>query len=406
MSKSVKPIEIVVIDRSEDLLPLLRKDLPVGSVHHLDPAITPQVRDDDLLQDQIVVLNLSSPNLQGERTARELASRSSNCQVICLLSENEPESLKSDWSGVSADLLFVNNREELVKTARRLSTERKEKEKRIALERENLQLKKEIRDLETIGEVSRSVTSTLLIEEILTEILAGIRHVLGLERVLLGLVNVVTCEEEIKVSLGVPESGETRTWRISREDPVWRSILDGRRPVLLNSVGSTRLPGFIKEIFTGVFVKAPMVVKDQIIGTIMGSRSASALDERDLRLLQIFVEYAAIALENGRLYYDVIRSEQELKKAQEQLLAAEKLAVIGQLAISINHEINNPLCNISLINQILKHELARKAPELLKRLDGIDESVERIQRVAERVAHIKSTDPTEYLPNQLMIDLE
>src|SRR5690606_26633980 len=108
----------------------------------------------------------------------------------------------------------------------------------------------------------------------------------------LGLVNVVTCEEEIKVSLGVPESGETRTWRISREDPVWRSILDGRRPVLLNSVGSTRLPGFIKEIFTGVFVKAPMVVKDQIIGTIMGSRSASALDERDLRLLQIFVEYA------------------------------------------------------------------------------------------------------------------
>src|SRR5690606_32917973 len=154
-------------------------------------------------------------------------------------------------------------------------------------------------------------------------------------------------------------------------------------------------PGFIKEIFTGVFVKAPMVVKDQIIGTIMGSRSASALDERDLRLLQIFVEYAAIALENGRLYYDVIRSEQELKKAQEQLLAAEKLAVIVQLAISINHEINNPLCNISLINQILKHELARRAPELLNRLDGIDESVERIQRVAERVAHIKSTDPTE-----------
>ena len=80
------------------------------------------------------------------------------------------------------------------------------------LRKQNRELRKERSDLLTIGTIARTISSTLLIEEILERILQGIRQVLGVERILLGLVNQKTGEEEMKLALGLPAQ-EIQEWR-------------------------------------------------------------------------------------------------------------------------------------------------------------------------------------------------
>jgi len=268
-------------------------------------------------------------------------------------------------------------------------------------------LQKEIRDLLAIGEVARSITSTLLIEEVLGEILRGIRQTLSLDRVILSLVHCEAQHEEVKLAVGVPiDAIRKARWAISGESNVWKELQRDKVPLVIDPGEETDLPPFIREVFESEFVKAPMIAKGEIIGTIMVSRIGRPISERDLNLLQILVEYAAIAVENGRLYYDVIRSQDELEKTQEQLVDAERLAAIGQLAVSINHEINNPLCTINMSAQLLRIELAQRSPESLSRLDGIEQAVQRIMNVTQKVSKMSKLRSTEYLPNQMMIDLK
>lgn len=329
--------------------------------------------------------------------------------LVCSDRQHGLETL-GNWVGVVA----AGSEESIVDTIRTVLEQRRLSEqldlqcqKGERLRRNNRRLQKEIDDLLAIGEITRSITSTLLIEEILKGILEGIRRVLSLDRVLLGLVNSDTGEEEVKVAIGITDvNPQDHKWKITRDDPVWEQLKQLRKPLALDLGSCQGLPTFLSTTFGKKFVKAPMIVKGQIIGSIMGGRTSGNFTKRELRLLQILVEYAGIAIENGRLYYEVITSEEELRRTQRQLVGAERLAVIGQLAVSINHEINNPLCNISLITQTIKAKLADRVPDVVPRLEAIEHNTERIRAVTQRVSQIKDAQCTEYLPDQLMINLK
>lgn len=271
------------------------------------------------------------------------------------------------------------------------------------LELRNQELAKEIQDLKEVGAVVRTITGTLLIEEVLTGILQGIRSSLAYERVVLGLIHTGMEFEELKMGVGpgVEELLEQR-WPIAGDDPAWRILLCETTPQLFPD--REEWPPVIRKVFPDGFIKAPIRVKGDLIGTVMCS-AADRFSDREVHLLQILVEYAGIALENGRLYYNIIRSQEELQRTQKQLVEVEKLAAIGQLAVSINHEINNPLCTIKMGAQMLKFDLERSAPDLAGRLDAILESVDRITQVTRKVSNLKRLECKEYLPNQLMVEL-
>lgn len=70
----------------------------------------------------------------------------------------------------------------------------------------------------------------------------------------------------------------------------------------------------------------------------------------------------------------------ELKAAQARLIQSEKLAVIGQLASSLAHELNNPLQAIQSGLGLLVSEARRgNTPQVLTDLDIIQSELERIQ---------------------------
>jgi len=77
----------------------------------------------------------------------------------------------------------------------------------------------------------------------------------------------------------------------------------------------------------------------------------------------------------------------DLKTAQEQLHAAEKLASIGQLAAGVAHEINNPLGSILMYASILKRDFEKKE-DLLNYVDDLNLMIEEIHRCKNIVSNL------------------
>ena len=75
----------------------------------------------------------------------------------------------------------------------------------------------------------------------------------------------------------------------------------------------------------------------------------------------------------------IINDYTEVKKLQEQVDQSEKLAVIGQLAAGIAHEIGNPLASISSIVQILQRKNNDKFTK--EQLATIKENIDRISKI-------------------------
>jgi PAS domain S-box-containing protein len=75
----------------------------------------------------------------------------------------------------------------------------------------------------------------------------------------------------------------------------------------------------------------------------------------------------------------IIKDYTEVKKLQQQIDQSEKLAVLGQLAAGVAHEIGNPLASISSLVQILQRR--NKDSFTNEQLANIKENIDRISRI-------------------------
>jgi PAS domain S-box-containing protein len=79
------------------------------------------------------------------------------------------------------------------------------------------------------------------------------------------------------------------------------------------------------------------------------------------------------------IYIGVIRDMTERKRAEKDMIFAEKMATTGKLARIIAHEVRNPLTNINLALSELQSELPQDNPDINYYLDMIRRNSERIQ---------------------------
>lgn len=119
---------------------------------------------------------------------------------------------------------------------------------------------------------------------------------------------------------------------------------------------SVKTQGFYKTIETERKIKNGAIISIQLTVNILTDSSGN---------------YA------GR--FVIVKDYTELKKLQQQIDQSEKLAVLGQMAAGIAHEIGNPLTSISSLVQILQ----RKTQEefTARQLANIKENIDRISKI-------------------------
>jgi len=101
--------------------------------------------------------------------------------------------------------------------------------------------------------------------------------------------------------------------------------------------------------------------------------------------LELFVHQAAVAIENARLIKDLETARNKLKEYADQLelkveertrelMKAEKLATIGELAASVGHDLRNPLTGMSGAVYYLKMKMASQMDEKSREMLDLIES--------------------------------
>lgn len=95
------------------------------------------------------------------------------------------------------------------------------------------------------------------------------------------------------------------------------------------------------------------------------------------RLFAALASFAAVALQNARLYARVFHSEEVLRKN-------ETLTTLGLLAAEIAHEIRNPLLVIKLLHGTLGADFDASDPRL-RDLQIITEKIEQLEAIVSRV---------------------
>lgn len=139
---------------------------------------------------------------------------------------------------------------------------------------------------------------------------------------------------------------------------------------------------FVSMINANEFVCVPLVVKDEAIGVICADNvySRKPITEEQVELLSIFANRAALAISNAETYKKLEEKIQQLKETQERLIRSERLAVIGNMAAYIAHEIRNPLVTVGGFARAILRDITNNK-QTKRNVEIIVEEVGRLERI-------------------------
>jgi signal transduction histidine kinase len=97
----------------------------------------------------------------------------------------------------------------------------------------------------------------------------------------------------------------------------------------------------------------------------------------------------------------------DLRSKQEELIKSKRLAAIGEVVASVNHEINNPLMIISGNAQFLEMSMEGYPDDMRERVKTIIEETGRISEITRKLREIRNPVAQDYLSGSgQMIDLK
>ncbi|MGH7672356.1 MAG: hypothetical protein ACREMC_05615 [Gemmatimonadales bacterium] len=161
----------------------------------------------------------------------------------------------------------------------------------------------------------------------------------------------------------------------------------------------TLVPAFVLSFHWGMHGAVSGLVMGTILFTAIQYLVAWSLEPEDWRItVPIYVAYGAIAISVGWL-------SEQLHLYYDRAIQGERVAVVGQVAVAIQHEVNNALAAIIAEAQLLQHDGRLAHPEDKTSVENIILMARRIGDSMDKLATVSHAPMTEYAAGVKMIDL-
>ena len=226
------------------------------------------------------------------------------------------------------------------------------------------------------NDIARAIFSTIKPDELPHLIIDSAMRILKADEALLALAG-----KDGRLAVAVSDGLDSVPERASRLEICARMSAqfegDGARGVALveNPAGDLRLSGIAGIADIKSVLLLPIMEENRLAGIIGINRrdSEEKFGENDLHRARIFGSLVNLALRNANLY-------RQLQETQGQLVQAEKMSALGQLAGGLAHEINNPLSGILGLTQLV---LEKTPPDTQNHQDlkDIEKAVFRCKKI-------------------------
>jgi len=242
---------------------------------------------------------------------------------------------------------------------------------------------------------TRSIGRILERERLIASLAETLSSAFQVDRLAIALRGEGQGSFNVATAVGVPPALE----EIDHAHPFVESLARRQDAVLRDELEASRLPAERKGALelcraNGWEVAVPLTAGAKLIGFIsLGrKRDLTPFYVEDLDLLGTVAAEAAVALENARLY-------EELKKSQDIIRRADRLSALGTLAAGIAHEIRNPLVSIQTFFQLAPQRLNDQ--EFLTEFLNLTSS--EVKRITDLITELLSFARS---PNPTMVDVD
>ena len=251
------------------------------------------------------------------------------------------------------------------------------------------QLRLKARLLESLAGVSRTINSTLNLDDALGAITREACLLMGAKVCSLMMLDATREWLDLRASYGAGER-YTKRARLSVAESLLGVVVRRKKPIQVENVQTSnryqnvevaRREGLVS------LLSVPLVFGGQAIGTLsVYTARPYNFSNEEIRILSALAELSAMAIEKARLYERVVDVEEQLRQN-------EKLSALGLLAAEVAHEIRNPLT----VMKMLYHSLDLKFPAddpRAKDARMIDEKIEHLNKIVEQILDFaRTTEP-------------
>jgi two-component system NtrC family sensor kinase len=281
-----------------------------------------EIRPDLLITDQ------QMPNLTGIELIQRLKREFPYLPAILITSEgSESLVVEAIRAGAVDYLTKPFEAEHLLAAVGRALAERKRWQMlvvaRTEAEESAEDLSRRIRELEALSLVGRTVTALLELDEVLMAVVEAAVRLTGAEEGSLLLLDDESGDLTMRASKNFDEQF-ARAFRLHVRDSLAGQVIETGQPVLVDESSP-------KKILTSYLVRSliyvPLRLRGKVIGVLgVDNREAGrSLTKQDMAVMLAMADYAAIAIENAKLYH---RSEVERSKLETILAQTENGVIV------------------------------------------------------------------------------
>ncbi|MBC7226960.1 MAG: response regulator [Thermoflexales bacterium] len=291
----------------------------------------------------LLILDEQMPGMTGIQVLRAMQEQDIQVPVIFMTAfGSEDLAVQAFRLGVRDYVIKPFEPQEMARAIERALTEvrlRRERDQLVAqLGEANRRLQQQLQELNTLYSIGRSVTSRLDLEVVLPRVVEAAVFLTRAEEGLLLLLDPETGELMLRAAKNVDEK-QARQLRLKVEDSLAGQVFRSGEPLLITEGQPKVVTGYLVHSLIYAPLRTPERGIFGLLGVVNREKPRS-FTPHDVRLLCALADYAAIALENARLYDE---TETERRKLAAVLHATEELVMI------LDPEMRILLCNPAAI---------------------------------------------------------